>query len=188
MEAAQTAKTEAERQVSDAQAALDAAKKAAWDTPEVKAAQAKLDEANAALDQAKAMLKDAQDAYREASEAVSQREREVTAAKAALAALLADRDHAGTTNGSTSANGSTGTASGAHGGSTVIGAANKTSGATGNATVADNTVASAPESVQAVERAAQLASTGSDVTALAVAGVMAMLMGAGVMATAKRRS
>ncbi|RYQ19490.1 LPXTG cell wall anchor domain-containing protein [Bifidobacterium pseudolongum] len=92
-----------------------------------------------------------------------------------------------TTNGSTGANGSTGTVGGVHGGATVIGAVDKTGGATGN-TVADNTVAGVPESVQAVERAAQLASTGSDVTALAVAGVMAMLMGAGVMVAAKRRN
>lgn len=93
-----------------------------------------------------------------------------------------------TTNGSTGANGSTGTVGGVHGGSTVIGAVDKTGGATGNITVAGNTVAGVPESVQAVERAAQLASTGSDVTALAVAGVMAMLMGAGVMVAAKRRN
>ena len=128
------------------------------------------------------MLKAAQDAYREAGEAVSQREREVTAAKAALAALLAGQNHNG------AANGSTGTVGGVHGGSTVIGAANKTGGATGNTTIAGNTVAGVPESVQAVERAAQLASTGSDVTALAVAGAMAMLTGAGVMTATKRRN
>lgn len=55
----------------------------------------------------------------QAGEAVSQREREVTAAKAALTALLAGQNHNG------AANGSTGTVGGVHGGSTVIGAANK---------------------------------------------------------------